>query len=486
MYVIVMIFNVFVVARYKLIDLLSAGKKNEKIKIRNIYVSILILLLSFVILQAAYRYIGISSLDFTKIEFKLSIILGIIGTLFFFYGISAVMLGILQRNPKIYLNNLNSFSIRQISSRFNTNFISMTVICLMLLVTMGTLACGLSVKDSLEKTLKDSTCFDVSLQIVNLNENGEEINVEEALNKEGYILGENEKHFVFKSYSNENVSASELLKKYADKKNDSTLDDFLNVHSIKKQINMIPISVYNELRAFKNEKTIDLNSDEILVACNYEPLMDVAEDFTKNENLINIMGKEYKIKDNDIVKEYTYNSPAATTIFSLIVPDNLVEGGNISVAEEVQKENGYYIYGMTRQMCFDMSRGLSTLVLFIAVYLGIVFLLASAAVLALQQLSSCSESVERYNSLRKIGATRSMINRSILTQVCTFFICPLALAAVHAYVGVRAVNSYMMALGSSNKLSSILVTALIIMIVYGGYLYGTYILYKNVIDNEFN
>ena len=137
-------------------------------------------------------------------------------------------------------------------------------------------------------------------------------------------------------------------------------------------------------------------------------------------------------------------------------------------------------------MCMDASRGLSTLVLFVAIYLGIVFLLSSAAVLALQQLSSCNESIERYSSLRKIGASRSMINKSIFTQVAIFFMFPLILAVVHSVVGIRAVNSYLIALGFSNKMSSILVTALIIIIVYGGYLYGTYISYKNVIDNEFN
>ena len=115
-----------------------------------------------------------------------------------------------------------------------------------------------------------------------------------------------------------------------------------------------------------------------------------------------------------------------------------------------------------------------------------VFLLSSAAVLALQQLSSCNESLERYSSLRKIGASRSMINKSIFTQVAIFFMFPLILAVVHSVVGIRAVNSYLIALGFSNKMSSILVTALIIIIVYGGYLYGTYISYKNVIDNEFN
>ena len=126
------------------------------------------------------------------------------------------------------------------------------------------------------------------------------------------------------------------------------------------------------------------------------------------------------------------------------------------------------------------------LILFNSVYIGIVFLLASAAVLALQQLSSCNESIERYRALRKIGATKKMINKSILYQVGVFFIFPLVLAIVHSFVGIKVVNNYLIILGSSNKMSSILVTALILIIVYGGYLYGTYISYKNVINNEFD
>ena len=110
--------------------------------------------------------------------------------------------------------------------------------------------------------------------------------------------------------------------------------------------------------------------------------------------------------------------------------------------------------------------------------------MASAAVLALQQLSSCNESIERYKSLRKIGATKKMINKSILYQVGVFFVLPLTLAVIHSFVGIKVVNSYLITLGSSNQFKSILVTALIMIIVYGGYLYGTYISYKNVIDNE--
>ena len=79
-----------------------------------------------------------------------------------------------------------------------------------------------------------------------------------------------------------------------------------------------------------------------------------------------------------------------------------------------------------------------------------------------------------------------MINKSILYQVGVFFIFPLVLAIVHSFVGIKVVNNYLIILGSSNKMSSILVTALILIIVYGGYLYGTYISYKNVINNEFD
>ena len=163
-----------------------------------------------------------------------------------------------------------------------------------------------------------------------------------------------------------------------------------------------------------------------------------------------------------------------TTIFYKFTNDN----------SENEKIN-YRIYGLTREMAYDANRGLSAIILFIAVYMGIVFLLSSAAVLALQQLSQCNESIERYKSLRKIGATKSMINKSIFSQVIIFFILPLAVSIVHSYVGINVVNKYLMALGSGDQLKSILVTALIMLIVYGGYFYATYVAYKNIANNEY-
>lgn len=523
MYVIVMIFNIICVSKYKLINLLSAGRKNEKIKIRNIYVSATIFILSIIILVFAYHYIGISSLDYTKFEFKASIILGIVGTLLFFYGISSVLFYIISKKSDIYYNKLNSFSIRQISSKFNTNFISMTVICLMLLVTIGALACGLAVKDSMESTLKKSTQFDASISCYSIDENESIEDPIKAIESLGYDLNGNCDSMILKTYTLENsVTPGKLLLKYADKSSTSIID-MLNGPAFGKSINMISVSGFNEARKMQGKEPLELSDDEILIANNYDALKDLADKFVKNEDSININGKEYVIKEKKVMDDCLYTTPVASTVFSLIVPDKLIEENDAYIAEQVvninfkgseddkkaekeklteilnkesfrdyseqrkiDKERGFALYGMTRQMCMDASRGLSTLVLFVAIYLGIVFLISSAAVLALQQLSSCNESIDRYSSLRKIGASKSMINKSIFTQVAVFFMFPLSLAIVHSIVGVRAVNSYLMALETSNQLSSILVTAVIIIIVYGGYLYGTYISYKNVIDNEFN
>lgn len=520
MYLIVMIFNIICVSRYKLIDLLSAGRKNEKIKFRNIYISAAIFILSIIVLGFAYHYIGVSQFDYTKVEFKISIILGVIGTLLFFYGISSVLFYAVSKQTGFYFNQLNSFSIRQILSKFNTNFISMTVICLMLLVTIGALSCGITVKDSMESTLKNSTKFDASISYYVNDENSKIPTEEEVLKSIGYDFNENSDTMLLRGYYLDSLSSKDLLLKYADT---DSLKEMLNGPAFEKGVNIISISDFNKAREMLGNKPVELSENEIIIENNYDVIKDVVDKFIKNENSINIKGEEYIIKEKKVFDDCLYTSPIASTIFNLIVPDKLINGDDVQLVEQIininfkgseevkkaeeekltavlnkesfrdyseqvkiDEERGFGLNGMTRQMCLDANRGLSTLVLFVAIYLGIVFLLSSAAVLALQQLSSCNESVDRYRALRKIGASKSMINKSIFTQVAIFFIFPLVLAVVHAVVGIKAINSFLMALGSTNQFSSILVTAFIIIIVYGGYLYGTYISYKNVIDNEFD
>lgn len=507
MYILVILFNVVVVSRYKLINLLSASRKNETVKIRSTIIGALTLIISIITLGIAYCLINKCGLNFIDNRFKVSIILGILGTLLFFYGIASVILSLIKKNKNIYLNSLNSFTLSQISSKFNTNFISMTIICLMLFVTIGTLTSGLNVKNSMENSLEKCTPFDASISVFYKGKNSTGSS-EEAIKELGYVLGENDSYSIIREYEY-NMSLKDLLNDYFINED---LKTFLEGPVFDK-ITLISISEYNNMRKLRGEPQVELKENEFLVASNYEFLKETIEAFVKNTDVINIENKELHLKDKKIIDESFATSSNATTLFNLIVPDEFVK--NLNVSEEVVNLNfnkdyensakndisnilndfrynsskyeklDFSIYGQTREMAIEDSRGLSTLVLFIAVYIGIVFLLSSAAVLAIQQLSQCSDSVEKYISLRKIGATKKIINKSIFTQVITFFALPLALAVIHSVVGIHVVNNYVSALGVTNLFKPTLITILIMIIVYGGYFYATYISYKNIASNDY-
>ncbi len=78
------------------------------------------------------------------------------------------------------------------------------------------------------------------------------------------------------------------------------------------------------------------------------------------------------------------------------------------------------------------------LVVFLGLFLGLIFIITSAAVLALQQLSEASDSLERYKSLKKIGVTEKLINKAILSQTLIYFMVPLGLAILHSIVWYKS------------------------------------------------
>ncbi len=125
------------------------------------------------------------------------------------------------------------------------------------------------------------------------------------------------------------------------------------------------------------------------------------------------------------------------------------------------------------------------MMLFIAIYLGIVFLITSMAVLALQQLSEASDSIERYKALKRIGANKKMIDKTIFIQTLMYFSLPVILALIHSMVVIKIINDLTsMIINTANFRYSILITVLIFIIVYLEYFYITYAGYKNIVKRN--
>ncbi len=137
MYFLVMIFNTVNVNRCKLIDLLHGSKKSEKVRLKNPLVCTIIFIASSTVLGYAYYLVtgGIAELTEATQIFK-PIIMGAISTFFLFWSLSGLILRIVMHMKKVYYHGLNTFVVRQISSKINTTVMSMTVICLMLFVTI--------------------------------------------------------------------------------------------------------------------------------------------------------------------------------------------------------------------------------------------------------------------------------------------------------------------------------------------------------------
>ena len=141
----------------------------------------------------------------------------------------------------------------------------------------------------------------------------------------------------------------------------------------------------------------------------------------------------------------------------------------------VRSETRLSIYG-------DMV-GNKILALFLGLYLGFTFLLAAAAVLALQQLSQGADNTGRYAILRRLGAEEKQVKKSATQQVALAFLLPLALAVVHSVVGMKAANDIISAVGKVDSAASSAVTAGVILAVYGGYFLATALACRRIAKN---
>lgn len=499
---ILMIFNTTIVSRYKLIDMLNAGRKNEEIKIKNPIVSSIVFIISALILIVAYYLVSKVGLNMQKIEFKASIVLGILGTVGFFFGISGFLIAIVQKSKNIYFKKLNIFITRQISSKVNTNFISMAVISLMLFITIVLLSTGLSFKNALEAGIVAP--FDASVKLYT-EEGDKYTSVEQLLNIAKYDFKDNKAIF-FNTYRMDGPDPNSILKDYAVGEFKKDLD---NGKQRWESIDLIKLSDFNKLRELEGKSTFTMNDDEVMLLSNFNTAKSSIENMIKLKGIVNLNGKEYKVANTEYLDDALYNSSVADNVLTLIVNDNFdgdiylsnaymnvnyKNPGDESAEEDIK--NSFYntkdnkeLYDLplityTKQDVYDQNKTMGVTILYIGLYLGIVFLIASAAVLALQQLSEASDSSDRYKALKKIGATEKMINKTIFAQTVIYFVMPLGLAIVSSIVGINVVNKFLSMYGNTNIVPTSLLTLAILVIVYGGYFYVTYTGYKSIVKNS--
>ncbi|MCX0355609.1 ABC transporter permease [Clostridium perfringens] len=401
-YLVVLIFNFISVRKIKLIDLLTASKRNEKPTIKNLWISVILFLVSVGILGIAYYKVihdGIAFASFNALG--LPILLGCIGTFIFFYSLTGFFLKVIQGNKKFYLRDLNMFVMKQISSKINTTFVSLSFICLMLFLAICTFSGGLGINRAINADLKDLTKFDVTFWS-NSGENIEKLLKEKNIDISN-IAKEDSNMVMYDSgvkYSNflskEGMTA---MKNYFPVANDNDIlvigeNGYNNTLKLlgKEPVNLkenqyLAVGNIDEMKKWVNESLENGNIDQMKKLVNKS---------SENEKKINISGKTLEPANKKYENINLYNFTMKGDILIFVVKDSLLEGlkpvssrfnmmlkDNSNTKEELENVRDQLVesqvYSITKKEIYDNAAGLGATMAYLGIYLGLIFIITSAA-----------------------------------------------------------------------------------------------------------
>lgn len=518
-FVIVMLFNSISISKYKIIDLIHAGKKNQKLRLKSLWQSIVIFVISIACIGFGYHNIIENGMLELNLQFRTSIIFGFIGTFLFFFSLSGFMLHLAKAKKSFYYKGLNIFIFRQIHSKITTTFISMTMLCLMLFLAICAFATGTGTAKTINSDLEKVTPYDYSFYL-NSDEEGN-------LKSQTELLEElKRKGIEIEAYA-DSIQSITLYTQIEGKDRNLTMAPFLEGREdlcsfpgdeidsfLDGNISVIKLSDYNRFLKSVGKKQIRLGKNQYAVSCNYENVQEAYEDAVEDRQEITINGK--KMKPLSYVLEDCYvNSSMQMDAGSIILADDIVDqlqvqpvyryvnimwNSSSSDYSEILmkkldriykdktnggfKENTPYSADISREDIYDQGAGLGALVTYIAIYIGIVFLITSAAVLALQQLSENNDNLPKYRLLEQIGTDDKMIHGAIKSQIVIYFLIPMSLALVHSYVGIKVASKLISMLGHMDIADAVLKSMAVLLIIYGGYMLATYLGSKSMLKSK--
>ena len=499
-FLLVMTFNVWSVSSVQLIDLLTASRKNETSQNRSRLLSILLFFVSLACILSSgvmfYRNGILPSRE--NRSFQVAGILLVAGTFLFFYSLSTVLVQVLRANSNVYLRGLNTFLVRQVGSKIRTNVFLMTIVCGLLTVTICAVSVGVSTALAMNELSGSATPYDLNV-LSNVSMDGDGSILEYLASKDADLSGYAE--------NMEQISIYEADFTYGSLFEGQNVELWpIDEGILDSGVSVLAVSDFNRALKMQGKEPVALTENQYLLNCNYKGTFQYVEKALESHAAFVLAGITLQ-RASDTVLEETYfmTSVGNNDRGTLIVPDavarSLTKDVNVLLVQYrpdadsdavLQKmipigldDTHGYRYA-EKNMMYDMFYGLNALVSFLCCYIGLIFLLICAALLALKQLTETTDNIYRYGLLQKLGAKKEQINRTLLSQTAIFFAAPLAVAGIFSIVlmgkAMEIVEEFMNIHISAN----LGFTVVLFLVVYGSYFLATYLSCKRMVVEHQN
>lgn len=505
--------NVLEVSRFRLIDLMNADRKGEKSLVRNLPLSVALFVVSLALIGVAYHELRVNGMYAIDWRFNLATALVSVGTFLLFFSVSGFLLRLGQSARGFYLRGLNMFALRQLSSRVNSAWVSISIVCAALFLAITSTCGGFAIVSSINQSVSAITHYDVSVAMYStaqtsyasdaddVSGSGKEALLKASVPDWDSLVADSARIDLYQDPSmrlnlkmlrgDTGVELPDSFAKYT-----NGLD--------KVPIYVVSLSQYNAILALRGDKPATLKANEALVTTDMNNMVSFWQRVALKREGFDFLGTAMRLRARSTTMEY--QNSVNTSVGTIVVPDAALESKraqleplssllNVKAADsraearlykEVVKAHqpGLLFAAGSKSTAKEEVVGLTAIVGYLALYIGFVLFVSCAAILAIQQLSDVAESAPRYRVLFDLGAERSMVNHAILAQIATYFLFPLVVALAHSYVALGVLGGVIKSLGVLDFLRPLGVTMAIVLVLYGGYFLLTYGMARGVIGEK--
>ena len=525
--------NVWTLRRHRLVELMDAERTGESLRLRSVPVMAALFVAGTALVGVAYARllhdglpVYMNSADEMS-RFGLTTLMVVAGTVLVFYALSGFLLRAAQACRSFYWRGLNAFTVRELATRVNTASASMAAIAMVLFLAITSVTGGLSVCATVMGGIEESAPFDATVSMDYYDDAdvarmqdpsgyavaNEPVDMAATLEGRGFDLaalaGKTVQANTYEAAAADGTAAVTLRTLASGAGRPLSTSTDANV-AADRPLGVMGVSDYNALRALRGMDDVSLGEGEGFLACDAGgELSDVLRAAEDAGVCVSLDGHDVRLVPGAFgegADGVLANGISATNSGTFVVADDVAhdlrlqsstlaiecaggvddfelddalgaaipKGYGTRLCDASGDVVGYATTILTAREAYASANSTTGLVSYLAIYVGFVLVIACAAILAIQQLSSAADASRRFRLLSELGCPEGLMARSLLRQTLLSFLAPLVVALAHSVVAMHVVADVVALFGRLDITTPALMCGCLFVAVYGAYLLVTY------------